>query len=166
MQGFELSGQSLSESDLATYLEMRQAAPKPVAEERHARHIQRFYACRGLRRLGYTDLYVLPTVSSAGRTLHPDVVGRRGEDVLLVYCAARSLAEIPRDEINALTAEAGPALMFVVANVLDVDGLSSEFRDLVSRGRLSIRTMTLPPFDDVLEYDIWMFELTFQEAPA
>jgi len=29
---------------------------------------------------------------------------------------------------------------------------------------MSIRTMTLPPFDDVLEYDIWMFELTFQEA--
>lgn len=164
LQSLQISGQALAEGDLTSYLQMRQAAAKPVDEERHARHIQRFYACRGLSRMGYGELFVLPSVSSAGGPFHPDVVGRRGDGLMFVYCAAHSLDEIPLDEIRALTAEAGPMLMLVVANVLDVDRLQAEFHDLESSGRMSIRTMTLPPFDDVLEYDIWMFELTFQEA--
>jgi len=158
------SGRLLTESDLGSYLDLRLAAPKPVDEDRHARHIQRFYACRGLRKLGYPHLFVLPEVSADGRVLHPDVVARRGEGAVFVYCAAHSLDEIPRDEIRLLTSEAGPMLMLVVANVLGVERLQDEFHDLVASGRMSIRTMTLPPFDDVLEYDIWMFELTFQEA--
>lgn len=160
----DVAGRVLSESDLGSYLLMRTVAPKPPDEDRHARHIQRFYACRGLRRLGYPELFVLPEVRADDTPLHPDVVARRGDGMVFVYCAALSLDEIPRDEIRLITAEAGPMLMLVVANVLDVDRMSEEFRDLVSSGRMSIRTMTLPPFDDVLEYDIWMFELTFQEA--
>lgn len=158
------SGRLLTESDLGSYLDMRLAAPKPVDEDRHARHIERFYACRGLRKVGYQELFVLPEVHIDGSALHPDVVARRGEGAVFVYCAAHSLDEIPRDEIRLLTSEAGPILMLVVSNVLDVERLQDEFRDLVASGRLSIRTLTLPPFDDVLEYDIWMFELTFQEA--
>jgi hypothetical protein len=158
------NGRSLGEHELGSYLEMRMAAPKPVDEERHARHIQRFYACRGLRKLGYPELFVLPEVRANGTAFHPDVVARRGEGYTFVYCAAESLDEIPRDEIRTLTAESGPILMLVVANVLDVEALQEEFRDLVGSGRMSIRTMTLPPFDDVLEYDIWMVEMTFQEA--
>jgi hypothetical protein len=164
MQNVDVRGAALSEEDLGSYLEMRLRAPKPPAEERHAKHIQRFYACRGLRRSGYQELYVLPEVAADGEAFHPDVAGRRGEGLIFVYCAAHSLDEIPRSEIRALTGNAGPMLMLVVANVLDVDVLQQEFADLVGSGRLSIRTMTLPPFDDVLEYDIWMFELTFQEA--
>ena len=166
MQVPEISGRPVDEGDLGSYMEMRQAAPKPVDEERHARHIQRFYACRGLHRSGYHELFVLPTVTADGRAYHPDVVGRRGEGIVFVYCAATSLDEIPRDELAGLTIQAGPMVMLVVANVLDVDRLAEEYRDLVAAGRLSLRTMTLPPFDDVLEYDIWMFELTFQEATA
>lgn len=161
---FDIAGASLTDGDLISYVVMRQAAPKPPSEDRHVRHIQRFYACRGLRRSGYSELFVLPDVTDGERRYHPDVVGRRGEGLEFVYCAASTLDEIPRAEIRELTAEAGPMVMLVVANVLDVDRLQEEFADLVAASRLSIRTMTLPPFDDVLEYDIWMFELTFREA--
>jgi hypothetical protein len=166
MQTPVVTGRPIGEDDLTSYMQLRLAVPKPVDEDRHARHIQRFYACRGLRRLGYPELFVLPLVTADGRTYHPDVVGRRGDGLEFVYCAAGSLDEIPLEEIRDLTAESGPMVMLVVANVLDVDRLSEDFRDLVGAGRVSIRTMTLPPFDDVLEYDIWMFELTFQEAGA
>jgi hypothetical protein len=164
MHQFDISGGSVGEGDLASYMELRQAVPKPVSEDRHARHIQRFYACRGLRRAGYPELFILPEVTAAERRFRPDVVGRRGDGLEFVYCAAQSLEEIPLEEIRVLTAEAGPMVMLVVANVLDVDRLTDDLRDVVASGRVAIRTMTLPPFDDVLEYDIWMFELTFQEA--
>ncbi|HEU4673650.1 MAG TPA: hypothetical protein VFS32_12190 [Candidatus Limnocylindrales bacterium] len=164
MQAFDIAGGSVGGGDLGSYMALRQAVPKPVSEDRHARHIQRFYACRGLRRAGYPELFVLPDVTAGDRRFHPDVVGRRGDGLEFVYCAAHSLDEVPIDEIRTLTAEAGPMIMLVVANVLDVDGLSADLADLVASGRVSVRTMTLPPFDDVLEYDIWMFELTFQEA--
>ena len=164
MQPFEIQGRRLSEYDLGSYHQFRQAVSKPIGEDRHARHIQRFYACRGLRKIGYPDIYVLPELTAGGDGLHPDVVGQRGQGATFVYCAATSLDEIPRGEVARLMDEAGPMVMLVVANVLDVDALSSELATYVSSGRLSIRTMTLPPFDDVLEYDIWMFELTFQEA--
>src|SRR3990172_6827064 len=39
------SGRLLTESDLGSYLDLRLAAPKPVDEDRHARHIQQFYTC-------------------------------------------------------------------------------------------------------------------------
>ena len=164
MTDFVIVGTSLQEADLGSYLAMRLAAPKPVAEDRHARHIQRFYACRGLRRAGYTEQFVLPTVTAGARTFHPDVVGRGPGGLEFAYCAADSLAQVPVDEIRELTAGDGPTVMVVAANVLDIDRLQETFRDEVARRRVSIRTMTLPPFDDVLEYDIWMFELTFQEA--
>ena len=56
--------------------------------------------------------------------------------------------------------------MVIAANTLDIPALGREFADQSALGRVSVRVMTLPPFDDVLEYDIWMFELTFQEVGA
>ena len=164
MTDFNIGGGSIQEADLGSYLAMRLAVPKPVSEDRHARHIQRFYACRGLHRAGYTELFVLPGVTAGTRRFQPDVVGRRPGGLEFVYCAADSLAQVPVDEIRELTADDGPTVMVVAANVLDIDRLQEELRDEVARNRVSVRTMTLPPFDDVLEYDIWMFELTFQEA--
>ncbi len=162
---FQFEGRPLAESDLASYTQMRACVEKPPGEERHFRHIQRYYACRGLRKVGYPEVLVLPAVTrDDGVAYHPDVVARRGEGLVFAYCAAGSLAELPREEIARLTSEAGPVVLLVVAGTLDVPALQREYHDLVEAGRVSIRTMPLPPFEQVLEYDIWMFELAFQDV--
>jgi hypothetical protein len=164
---FNISGPVLQDKDLGSYLTMRMTVPKPPAEERHARHIQRYYACRGLHKLGYTEIFVRPDVAAPSGPFHPDVVGRSDDRTLFVYCATYSLDELPRDEIQRLLAgPEQPLVMIIAANTLDIPALGREFADQSAAGQISVRVMTLPPFDDVLEYDIWMFELTFQEVGA
>jgi hypothetical protein len=162
---YVVSGQPIAEVDLSSYLAMRMAAPKPPDEDRHARHIQRYYACRGLHKRGDPELYVRPAVTFPERCHAPEVVGRRGDALEVVHLATSSLDELPRAEIATLLADpAGPRLMLIVASVLDVRAVNEEFAAPIASGRLTVRVATLPPFDDVLDYDIWMFELTFQEV--
>lgn len=161
-----VTGRQLTEADLASYQEFRRAVEKPPGEEHHARHIGRFYTCRGLRAVGYPEVYVLPDIEGPGWSLRPDALARRGGNLVLAYCAADSLDELPRADIRSALDMPGALIVLVVGNVLDLEALEREFHAELRSSRLQIRSFVRPPFDDVLEYDIWMFELAFKEVEA
>jgi len=149
-------------SQTETYVEFRSAIPKPAEEDVHLRHILRFYIARALQKRDEQDVYILPKVDIAGQPLQVDVAsGSRGKYTLAI-CEPESVTPETEAILDLLKDAEGIDVIVVHSQYGQPGNVMKKFKTQLEKKKLHLLAVVPPPFDDVYEYDIWMFETTFR----
>jgi hypothetical protein len=160
----ENEGKSVALPQMETYMAFRGVIAKPVSEDAHLRHILRFYVARALARSGASPVLVQPAVRLAGQTLSVDVGALRDDRVILAICEPAGITAQTAAILEALQEAEDTEVIVIHSRFADVSALAQRFAPHLASKAFRLISVVPPPFDDVFEYDIWMFELTFQEA--
>ncbi|GJQ34667.1 MAG: hypothetical protein JETCAE01_06770 [Anaerolineaceae bacterium] len=145
-----------------TYMAFRSAIPKPSNEEAHLRHILRFYMTRAMQKRGEQDIYVLPQLNVAGKAVRVDVAAGSAGKYTLSICEPESVTPETEDILDLLKDVEGVDAVVVHSQYGKPGNVMDKFKDQLASKKFHLLAVVPPPFDDVYEYDIWMFETTFR----
>jgi len=152
----------VSPGQTETYMAFRSAIPKPANEEAHLRHILRFYMTRAMQKRGEQDIYVLPQLNAGGRTIRIDVAAGSAGKYTLCICEPESVTPETEAILEILKDIEGVDVVILHSQYGKPGNIMSKFKDQLSAKKFNLLAVVPPPFDDVYEYDIWMFETTFR----
>lgn len=160
---FKLVSQAgVSPGQTDTYMAFRSAIPKPANEEAHLRHILRFYMTRAMQKRGEQDIYVLPQVDVGGKTIRVDVAAGSAGKYTLSICEPESVMPETENILDLLKEVEGVDVFVVHSQYGKPGNVMDKFHDQLISKKFHLLAVVPPPFDDVYEYDIWMFETTFR----
>ncbi|MCE7859615.1 MAG: hypothetical protein DYG86_07485 [Chloroflexi bacterium CFX2] len=145
-----------------TYMAFRSAIPKPSNEEAHLRHILRFYMTRVMQKRGEQDIYVLPQLNVAGKNVRVDVAAGSAGKYTLSICEPESVTPETEDILDLLKDVEGVDAVVVHSQYGKPGNVMDKFKVQLASKKFHLLAVVPPPFDDVYEYDIWMFETTFR----
>ena len=145
-----------------TYVGFRTAVPKPSAETAHLRHILRFYIARAMLKRGEQEVYVLPTLNVAGKSIRVDVAAGQPGKYSLAICEPGSVTPETEDLLELLREIDGIDVIVVHSQYGKPGNVLTRFKPELETKKFHLLAVVPPPFDDVYEYDIWMFETTFR----
>ncbi len=146
-----------------TYMIFRSEIPKPPSEEAHLRHILRFYMARALLNRGEQDVYILPELNVGGRQITVDVASGSSGKYTLAICEPGSVTPETEDVLDVLKGVDGIEVIVVHSQYGKPGNVMTRFKDQLESKKFKLLAVVPPPFDDVYEYDIWMFETTFRD---
>ncbi len=152
----------VSPGQTETYMAFRSAIPKPANEEAHLRHILRFYMTRAMQKRGEQDIYVLPQLSIEEKTIRVDVAAGSVGKYTLSICEPESVTPETEDALDLLKDVDGIDVVIVHSQYGQPGNIMTRFRTQLETRKFHLLAVVPPPFDDVYEYDIWMFETTFR----
>lgn len=156
------STNTVSPAQMETYMAFRNAVSKPAAEEAHLRHILRFYMARAMHKRGEQHIYILPTLSLGGQTLQVDVAAGAPGKYTLSICEPESVTPGTEAILDSLKDAEGIDIFVVHSQYGQPGNVLTKFKDQLESKKIHLLAVVPPPFDDVYEYDIWMFETTFR----
>ena len=145
-----------------TYMAFRGSMPKPAQEEAHLRHILRFYVARAMQKRGEQDIYVLPQLDVGGKTFRVDVAAGVSGKYILSICEPASVTAETEDILDMLKDLEGVEVIIVNSQYGQPGNVMTKFKSQLESKKFHLLAVVPPPFDDVYEYDIWMFETTFR----
>ncbi|HLF74745.1 MAG TPA: hypothetical protein VI524_10385 [Anaerolineales bacterium] len=145
-----------------TYMAFRSAIPKPANEEAHLRHILRFYMVRAMQKRGEQDIYVLPQLDIGGKTIRVDVAAGAPGKYTLSICEPESVTPETEAILELLKEAEGVDVIVLHSQYGKPGDVMTKFKSQLESGKFHLLAVVPPPFDDVYEYDIWMFETTFR----
>jgi hypothetical protein len=145
-----------------SYMAFRTAIPKPSSEEAHLRHILRFYIARALQKRAEQDIHILPAVTVGDKTFTVDVAAGAPGRHILAICEPASVTPATEEILDALKDVDGVEVIVVHSQYAKPGSVQEKFSRQIESKKFSILAVVPPPFDDVYEYDIWMFETTFR----
>lgn len=145
-----------------TYTGFRGAVPKPSSEDAHLRHILRFYMARAMLKRGEENVYILPQVEVEGKALRLDVAAGSAGKQTLCICEPGSVTPETEEMLETLKTVDGIDVFIVHSQYGKPGNVMTRFKDQIESGKFHLLAVVPPPFDDVYEYDIWMFETTFR----
>lgn len=145
-----------------SYMAFRTAVPKPTNEDAHLRHILRFYIARALQKRGEQDVYILPTLSLGDKTVQVDVAAGAPGKYTLAICEPGSVTPETEEILETLKELEGVDVIVVHSQYGKPGTVLTRFPSEIASKKFSLLAVVPPPFDDVYEYDIWMFETTFR----
>jgi hypothetical protein len=149
-------------SQTETYVEFRSVIPKPSDEDVHLRHILRFYIARALQKRDMQEVYILPQVEIAGKSLRVDVASGSPGKYTLAICEPGSVTGETEEILDLLKDAEGIDVIVVHSQYGQPGNVLEKFNTQLERKKFHLLAVVPPPFDDVYEYDIWMFETTFR----
>lgn len=149
-------------SQTETYMAFRTAIPKPTAEDAHLRHILRFYLVRAMQKRGEGDVYVLPQFSVGDETIQVDVAAGEPGKYTLSICEPDSVTPETEKILDQVKDEEGVEVIVVHSQYGQPGEVMTKFKEQLESKKFLLLAVVPPPFDDVYEYDIWMFETTFR----
>lgn len=149
-------------ADTETYVGFRSVVPKPSEEDLHLRHILRFYIARALQKRGEADVYILPVLEVGGRSLKVDVAAGKAGRYTLAICEPGSVTPETEEILEGLKSVEGIDVIIVHSQYGQPGGVLERFQAELESRKFHLLAVVPPPFDDVYEYDIWMFETTFR----
>lgn len=159
----KLESQSrVSTSQTETYVAFRSSIPKPTGEEAHLRHILRFYMARAMQKRGEQDVYILPQLNVGEKSMCVDVAAGSQEKYTLSICEPDSVTPETEDILELLKDIDGLDVFIVHSQYGKPGNVMTKFKDQLETRKFHLLAVVPPPFDDVYEYDIWMFETTFR----
>jgi hypothetical protein len=161
----ENAGKGVTLAQMASYLAFRAVVPKPASEEAHLRHILRFYVARSLAKEGRSVL-ILPVIAVGDRRLTVDVAAQRDGQVVLAICERAGVTPETMVALDVLKDAEDAETIIVHSRFASAGDVPAKYADQLAARTFRLMSVVPPPFDDVFEYDIWMFELTFREAMA
>ena len=147
-----------------SYLAFRASSPKPAPEADHRRHLLRFYVVRALARSGYHILLVRPVVRVGQRRLRVDVAARRGTHVVLALCDHQETTPEILATLGFLSLADHVEVLLVrrAESRIDAD-LYRRLRAQFDLREFRLVSVALPPFDDPLECDTWIYAEALRE---
>ncbi|NOY98120.1 MAG: hypothetical protein GXP40_02810 [Chloroflexi bacterium] len=145
-----------------TYMAFRNAIPKPADEDAHLRHILRFYVVRAMLKRGEQDVYVLPKLKLGDKTIQVDVAAGSPGKYTLSICEPNSVTPETEEILDLLKDKDGVDVIIVHSQYGQPGTVMTKFKDQLESKKFLLLAVVPPPFDDVYEYDIWMFETTFR----
>lgn len=145
-----------------TYMSFRTAIPRPADEEAHLRHILRFYMARAMQKRGEQDVYILPQLNVEGKNIRVDVAAGAPGKYTLSICEPESVTPGTEETLDLLKDVDGIEVFIVHSQYGNPGNLLTKFKDQLESRKFHLLAVVPPPFDDVYEYDIWMFETTFR----
>jgi hypothetical protein len=148
-------------SYLKSYLEFQKISPNSPTES-HARNIMRYYVARAFDKNGFLDISVQTEFvdKNAGLSFLFDVTAVDNYNYYAL-CFPGSLTEKDIAMLVLLTELEDDKVILVFSNLVSTESLRKKFNLYFENGLFQIKTMVLPPFNDLYEYDIWMFEAIF-----
>ncbi|MCQ3936418.1 MAG: hypothetical protein DPW18_05150 [Chloroflexi bacterium] len=152
----------VSPGQTETYMAFRSAIPKPSNEEAHLRHILRFYMTRAMQKRGEQEIYVLPHLNIEGKTIRVDVAAGSAGKYTLSICEPESVTPQTEEILDLLKDVEGVDVVVVHSQYGKPGNVMDKFKDQLASKKFHLLAVVPPPFDDVYEYDIWMFETTFR----
>ncbi len=152
----------VSAGQTETYMAFRSAVPKPSNEDAHLRHILRFYMARAMLKRGETNVYILPKMDVEGKALTLDVAAGEPGKYTLSICEPGSVTPETETLLEVLKAVDGINVFIVHSQYGKPGNVMSLFKEQLESRKFHLLAVVPPPFDDVYEYDIWMFETTFR----
>jgi hypothetical protein len=162
----ENEGKTVAPSQMESYLAFRAAIPKPASEDAHLRHILRFYVARALAKSGYGSLRIRPAVRTDGQTLQVDVAAQKDGKTAVAICEPAGVTPETVAKLDVLKAAEQTEVIILHSRFATAGDVPDRFKEQLASRSFRLMSVVPPPFDDVFEYDIWMFELTFREAMA
>jgi len=156
-------GKAIAPAQMGSYLAFRAAMPKPPDEEAHLRNILRFYVDRALSKTAQGAVLIRPVVRLGDHTFDVDAAARHGDRVVLAICEPAAVTPATVDKLALLTDADNVEVVVVHSRFASSGDVRERFEKQFASRAFRLMSVVPPPFDDVLEYDIWMFELTFQE---
>jgi hypothetical protein len=160
----ENAGTAIAVAQLVNYTTFRAAMPKPPGEEAHLRNILRFYVARALSKTACDALLIRPVVCVDDHRVEVDVAAPRGTHVVLAICEPAVVTPATAEKLAILKDVSDVEVVVVHSRFASPGNVQERFKEQFASRMFRLMSVVPPPFDDVLEYDIWMFELTFQEA--
>lgn len=145
-----------------TYMSFRTAIPRPADEEAHLRHILRFYMARAMQKRGEQDVYILPQLKVGGKNIRVDVAAGAPDKYTLSICEPESVTAGTEETLDLLKDVDDIEVFIVHSQYGNPGNMLTKFKDQLESRRFHLLAVVPPPFDDVYEYDIWMFETTFR----
>lgn len=145
-----------------TYVAFRTAIAKPASESAHLRHILRFYMARALFKQGQQDVYILPALKVDDRTLKVDVAAGQPGKYTIAICEPGSVTAETEALLDVLKDVDGLDVIIVHSRYGEPGNILTRFKPQLESKKFHLLAVVPPPFDDVYEYDIWMFETTFR----
>lgn len=156
------ASKSITPGQTETYMAFRGVVPKPVDEDAHLRHILRFYMVRAMQKRGEQNVYVLPTLHLGEQALRVDVAAGSPGRYTLTICEPGSVTPETEAILESLKDVDGMDVILVHSQYGKPGNVLTKFKDQLESKKFHLLAVVPPPFDDVYEYDIWMFETTFR----
>lgn len=145
-----------------TYMTFRGYIPKPSEEDAHLQHILRFYIVRALQKRGEQHVFVLPKLTVDGETFTVDVAAGSQGKYTVAICEPESVTAETEAILEALKDVEGVEVIVVHSQYGQPGNVMELFKKQLESKKFHLLAVVPPPFDDVYEYDIWMFETTFR----
>lgn len=142
-----------------SYMAFRSVMYKPSSETAHLRHILRFYIARALANRGANAIYILPEVGGVG----VNVAAEGLKKPVLAICEPDSITDETLKKLDTLKGFTGYETVVLHSQFGSTNGIEQKFKEQIDSKQFRVMAVVPPPFDDVYEYDIWMFETTFRE---
>jgi len=149
-------------SQTETYTGFRSIIPKPSDEDVHLRHILRFYIARALQKRAEQEVFILPRFEIDGKSLRVDVAAGAPGKYTLAICEPGSITPETEDLLELLKNLDGVDVIIVHSQYGKPGNVMEKFKPQLETRKFHLLAVVPPPFDDVYEYDIWMFETTFR----
>lgn len=145
-----------------TYMAFRSYIPKPTNEDVHLRHILRFYIARAMLKRGEENVYVLPQLTLADKMVQVDVAAETQGKYTFSICEPGSVTSETEAILDMLKDIEGIEVVIVHSQYGQPGNVMNKFKEQLESKKFHLLAVVPPPFDDVYEYDIWMFETTFR----
>ena len=162
----EFGHMRLDPDQIESYIDYRAQIPKPPGEDAHLRHILRFYIARAFLKTGADEVYILPEITVGEQTFTVDVIGFGGDKTLVAITEPDSVTSETENILELLKDLDGAEIFIVYSTYGDPGSVPEAFKEQIDAKQFRLMAVVPPPFDDVYEYDIWMFETTFRELYA
>ena len=154
----------VSPRNTESYVLFRSSIPKPGSEEAHLRHILRFYITRSLQRRGEQTIYILPDLQVGEETIRVDVLAVSTSKYIAAICEPASVTHDTEKILETLKTVEDVEAIVVHSQYGSSGNVATMFEPQITSKKFNILAVVPPPFDDVYEYDIWMFETTFRQV--
>jgi hypothetical protein len=161
----ENAGKAMMLPQMGTCVAFRTAGPKPAGEDAHLRHILRFYVARALARES-REVLIQPALMVGDRRRTVDAAARRDGDVVVAICEPAGVTAETLAALDVLKDAEHTETIVVHSRFAGPGDVPARYAKQLTDRTFRLMSVVPPPFDDVFEYDIWMFELTFREAIA
>ena len=111
------------------------------------------------------DVYILPEFEVDGQKVTVDVMGI-GEDKKMLAITEPESVTPETETILVSLKELRCETVIVYSSYGEPGNVPEEYKEQINSKQFRLMAVVPPPFDDVYEYDIWMFETTFRELYA
>ena len=159
----DYENQKVESYQLESYTTFRTAMTKPSGEDAHLRHILRYYIARALSKKGEKDIYVLPELTVGDESVSVDVLGVTDGKFTLAFCEPDSVTPETETKLEILKDMEDVETVVLHSIYGEPGNVPDKFKTQLDSGQFRLMAVVPPPFDDVYEYDVWMFEITFRD---